>query len=283
MAEMNIQRNARVLAADGEVGPVRHVVVDPQTKEVTHLVVDVDDRDQLIPISSVASVEGDRVTLKGSRADLNASGFDREHYHAIDEEVVREETTQQAERGGAPLVDAAQNEVEIAGSERRAAPAQRSADAPQRTAATRQTGAEQPYRLQLREERLHVQKQQEQAGEVTIGKRVTEHTETVNVPLREERVIIERTAGSGQPVEGGARLSEGETIEVPVMRETATANKEAVVTEEVNVRKEVTEREQAVSGTVRKEELVVDGDQNVVSDGSRGAAKSGERMSERRG
>jgi len=129
-------------------------------------------------------------------------------------------------------------------------------------------------RLQLMEERLRVQKQQEQAGAVRIGKRITERTETVNVPLREERVIIERTAASGRPVEGGVELKDGQTIEVPVMRETATANKEAVVTEEVHVRKEVTEREERVSDTVRKEELVVDGDQNLVSDGGRATERS---------
>lgn len=128
-----------------------------------------------------------------------------------------------------------------------------------------------------------MQKQQEQAGEVTIGKRVTEHTETVNVPLREERVIIERTAGSGRAVEGAADLKEGQAIEVPVMRETATTSKEAVVTEEVNVRKEVTEREQQVSGTVRKEELVVDGDQNVVTESSRAAGSATRRTGESAG
>lgn len=272
MAEMNIQRNARVIAADGEVGSVRHVVVDPGTKEVTHLVVDNGDQDQMIPVTSVASVEGDRVTLKGGRSQVNASAraFDREHYHAIEEETARQETTRQAERGGAPLVDAAKDQVQIAGSQ--TPPAQRPVQAERRepgAAATPQSGTEQPYRLQLREERLRVQKQQEQAGEVTLGKRVTEHTETVNVPLREERVVIERTPGSGQPV-AGATLKDGETIEVPVMRETATTEKEAVVTEEVTARKEVTERQERVSDTVRKEELVVEGDQKLVDRGTGG-------------
>jgi len=115
-----------------------------------------------------------------------------------------------------------------------------------------------PQRLQLREERLRVSKQQEQAGTVKLGTRITEHTETVDVPVREERVVIERTPGSGKVVAGGAELKEGQTIEVPVTRERVNVQKEAVVTEEVNVRKEATQRTEHVQDTVRKEELAVD-------------------------
>ena len=125
-------------------------------------------------------------------------------------------------------------------------------------------------RIQLREERLSVQKEQEEAGEVRLGKRVVEHEETLNVPVREERVVIERT-----PVQGEARTGEitgtNETIDVPVMRERVAVEKEAVVTEEVNVRKEATERQERVQGTVRKEELVVEeqGDVDVAGDAGR--------------
>jgi len=129
---------------------------------------------------------------------------------------------------------------------------------------TRARGTE-TENIQLREEQLRVETEREQAGEVRIGKRVTEHEETVTVPVREERVIIERTAGSGQPAEGG-ELREGETIEVPLMKERVEVEKEAVVSEEVNVRKEVTERQERVTDTVRKEELVVDKGDGLVTD-----------------
>ena len=112
-------------------------------------------------------------------------------------------------------------------------------------------------RLQLMEERLKVNKQREQAGTVRLGKRITEHTETVNVPVREERVVIERTPGSGQPA-AGRELREGETVEVPVTRERVEVTKQPVVAEEVNVRKETTERTHQAQETVRKEELAVD-------------------------
>jgi uncharacterized protein (TIGR02271 family) len=108
-----------------------------------------------------------------------------------------------------------------------------------------------------------VGKVQEQAGEVTLGTRVVEHEESVTVPLREERVVIERRAGSGQPV-GGVITDSDQTIEVDLMRERAVAQKDAVVSEEVHVRKEVTERQERVSDTVRREELVVDGNQEAI-------------------
>jgi uncharacterized protein (TIGR02271 family) len=121
-------------------------------------------------------------------------------------------------------------------------------------------------RLQLMEERLKVNKTPEQAGTVRLGKRITEHTETVNVPVREERVVIERTPGSGQAVAGGRELKEGETIEVPVTRERVEVTKEPVVAEEVNVRKEATERTEQAQETVRKEELDVQDQAGLVAD-----------------
>ena len=48
--QMNIQREARVEATDGEVGRVKHVVVDPQTKEVTDIVVGQGGDEWLIPL-----------------------------------------------------------------------------------------------------------------------------------------------------------------------------------------------------------------------------------------
>ena len=126
-------------------------------------------------------------------------------------------------------------------------------------------GGRRRERIQLREERLRVEKEVEEAGEVRLGKRVTEHEETVEVPLREERVVIERTPGSGEPVRG-ASIGQDQTLEVPVTRERATVEKEAVVAEEVNVRTEATEHEEQIQETVRKEELVVEDSAHLVAD-----------------
>lgn len=111
--------------------------------------------------------------------------------------------------------------------------------------------------IQLREERLKAGKVTEQAGTVEIGKRVVERTESVEVPMREEHLVIEYTPvnerGDGEAI-GDAR----ETIEVPLTRERAVVEKETVVTDEVDVRKEAVERRESVGAQVRSEELVVE-------------------------
>ena len=132
----------------------------------------------------------------------------------------------------------------------------------------RDTGARQTddETLQLREERLRVGTEREQAGQVELGKRVTERTETAEVPVSEERVVIERRPASGEAV-GGEIRDTNETIEVPVERERVRAETETVVTEEVDVRKEAVERTEQVQGTVRKEELEVRGQGDVITEG----------------
>jgi len=128
--------------------------------------------------------------------------------------------------------------------------------------------AEGAQRLQLLEERLRVNKEQYQAGQVRLGKRMVEHTETVNVPVREERVIIERTAGSGRVTAGDLEVGDNETVEVSVMRERVNVEKETVVAEEVNVRTEAVERQEQVSETVRREELEVEDSSGLVTERS---------------
>ena len=119
--------------------------------------------------------------------------------------------------------------------------------------------------IRLREERLRVGREREQVGEVEVGKRVVEQVETAEVPLREERVVVERRPVN-QPATSGVDLHD-ETIEVPVERERAVAGKEAVVTEEVTVRKDTVERAQPVEANLRKEELVVESEGDVVEGG----------------
>ncbi len=126
--------------------------------------------------------------------------------------------------------------------------------------------AEGAQRLRLLQEHLRANKERYQAGTVRLGKRVTEHAETVNVPVTEERVVLER-----RPLSGAARpgeIGDGDTeksIDVPVMGERVNVQKE-VTGEEVIARKEQTQRTERVQDTVRHEELVTDGDTNLMTD-----------------
>jgi len=121
-----------------------------------------------------------------------------------------------------------------------------------------------PQRLELLEERLRVTTQQMSAGTVRLRKRVVERQETVVVPIHEEYLVIERGDGEGTVRVGDRELAPGETIELPLIQERVLVTKEPVVYQAVTVRKEIAERRQELQGTVRREELEITGDRNLV-------------------
>jgi uncharacterized protein (TIGR02271 family) len=114
--------------------------------------------------------------------------------------------------------------------------------------------------LKLYEERLVANKSRVKAGEVSIGKHVENQTARVSVPVEKERVIIERTS----PNEGGRTVSpaeanfrEGEVTRMEIYEETPDIQKEAVLREEVKIKKVVEQDTVEAEGTVRREELDV--------------------------
>ena len=121
-------------------------------------------------------------------------------------------------------------------------------------------------KIKLYEERLIVNKQKAKAGEVAIGKRVETETASVAVPVEKERLVIERTdATAGQVVSPGtANFGEGKVAEVELYEETADIKKQAFVREEVSVRKEVESETVDARETVRREELDVDAEGDII-------------------
>ena len=111
--------------------------------------------------------------------------------------------------------------------------------------------------LQLRAERLAVDKTRVASGTARVGKRVVSETESVDVPVSHDELVIERRAVSGAPVEG--TIGGGErTIEVPLSRDRVNVGKETYATEEVEVGTRRVEGVERVTDTVRHEELVVE-------------------------
>jgi len=115
-------------------------------------------------------------------------------------------------------------------------------------------------RVPVREERLDVEKRQGEMGSVDVHKEVI--TEQVDIPvtLRHEEVSIERVDVPDRPIAVGDAadaFKEG-TIRVPVRGEEAVARKEAFVTGEVVIDRDVVSEQQTVSDTVRKERVDVD-------------------------
>ncbi len=119
-------------------------------------------------------------------------------------------------------------------------------------------------KIKLYEERLTVNKQRAKTGEVSIGKRVETETANVSVPVEKERLVIERKNVTGKTVSPGIHFGDGETVSVDLYEETATINKQTFVREEVKVHKEVDQETVRKSETIRREELEIDEEGDVI-------------------
>lgn len=242
---MEIRRNAAVSTAEEMIGRVSHVIVDPETREATHIAVESGRGERLVPIGAVQSAVGDHVLLRGDGAMFDAApAFDRGAFSAVDG------TAPDARR---PLLGATGDAVVLGDGAPTPTGAPAAAGAP---AATASEGG--PYHLQLREEHLRAETRPEQAGSVLVHRRITEHVETIEVPVREERLVLERRPGSGPVTVEGRVLQEGETFEIVLMREQIVVRREPIAYEAVDIRREVVERVEHVEGTVRRERLSVD-------------------------
>ena len=120
--------------------------------------------------------------------------------------------------------------------------------------------------LKLYEERLVVDKDRHKAGEVAIGKHVETQTAEVAVPVEKERIVVERKDATGNTVvnPGSVDFRDGEVARVDLYEETANVQKQAFVREEVSVRKEVERDTVQASETIRREELDIDADGDVI-------------------
>ena len=112
-------------------------------------------------------------------------------------------------------------------------------------------------KIKLHEERLRVNKEKVQTGEIGLKKNIVTETQEIEVPVEKERVTIERHAVDEAATDGFSFDENSEEIRIPIHEERVTVDKEAVVTEEVSVNTETVTENQKVSEQVRKEELDV--------------------------
>ena len=121
-----------------------------------------------------------------------------------------------------------------------------------------------PNTLELLEERLTVNKDRIVAGLVKVGKHVVTEERNVDVDLEEEHANIERT-NVNRPTERRIGDVDGnQTIEIELEAERAHVNKETFVTEEVNIGKTTERHTETIVETIKREELDIDGDGNVI-------------------
>jgi uncharacterized protein (TIGR02271 family) len=123
------------------------------------------------------------------------------------------------------------------------------------------------------EEQLKAGVRETEAGRARIVKNVTEERQTLDVPVeREEVYVTERSVD--RPATAADLAMRDREIEIPLREQEAVVQKEARVTGEVNVRKEVVRDTERVSDTVRREDVHVEhpDDARVHTEGTRGMA-----------
>ncbi len=116
-------------------------------------------------------------------------------------------------------------------------------------------------KLRLYEERLVVNKNRYKTGEVAVGKHVVTSPAKATVPVERERVVIERSEPTNPRTmvnPSVASFQNQELARVEVHREAVDVHKEAFVTEEVNIKKEVTQEFVEAEKNLRREELDVE-------------------------
>jgi stress response protein YsnF len=113
------------------------------------------------------------------------------------------------------------------------------------------------------EEEFQVGKREVQSGGLRIRSRIIERPVEESLRLREEYVNVERNPVNRPANENDlSTFKEGE-IEMTQKAEIPVVNKEARVVEEVNINKEVREREEVIRDTVRRKDVDVE---NLQSD-----------------
>lgn len=116
--------------------------------------------------------------------------------------------------------------------------------------------------MELREERLAVSKEKVQTGEVVVEKYTDSKIEEFDVPVNMDNVTVERRPVEGEPLfETYNNTEDGDDdlgiIRIPVTKERIRVIKEHVVTEEIVITKEIVEKMEHVSGTVKHDDIRV--------------------------
>ncbi len=123
--------------------------------------------------------------------------------------------------------------------------------------------------IPVAEEELRVGKRDVSHGRVRVRSYVVETPVSEQVNLREENVTVQRRSVD-RPLAAGDRLFEDRTIEVEERAEEAVVAKEARVREELVVKKQVGERTETISDTVRHTEVDIEDERGTTRTGRSG-------------
>ena len=115
---------------------------------------------------------------------------------------------------------------------------------------------EDELRVTRSEEELRAGTREREAGAMRVRKRVRTDRERLEVPVRREEVSVERVPVN-EAAPSDAVIGEDE-VSVPVVEEEVVVDKQAVIKEEVRIRKDVVQDTEVVEEDVRREEVDVE-------------------------
>ena len=130
------------------------------------------------------------------------------------------------------------------------------------------------------EEQLKAGVRETEAGRARIVKDVREEQQTIDVPVEREEVYVTERAVNRPATEADLSMRDRD-IEIPLKEQEVVTQKQATVTGEVNVRKEVKRDTERVTDTVRREDVRVEdaGNDRVHVEGERGmTGRTGDRV-----
>jgi len=120
--------------------------------------------------------------------------------------------------------------------------------------------SEDANRVTAYEEKLRVNKETVETGDVNVRKEIHTEHKTIDVPVQREEVVIERRAPSGATT---GSMEGHQEIHIPVREEHVHVEKVPVAKEEVVVGKRKVQDTERVQETLRKEEIKIDADPDI--------------------
>ena len=112
--------------------------------------------------------------------------------------------------------------------------------------------------LPVIEEELQVGKRTVETGGVRVETNIEERPVEKNLSLKEEEINVERRAVNRDVTQDDLNKSVEGEIKIPVIAEVSVVAKEACVVEEIVISKNVNERDETVSDTVRRTDVEVE-------------------------
>ncbi|MDO5627763.1 MAG: PRC and DUF2382 domain-containing protein [Mobilicoccus sp.] len=290
--QISALHDANVVDQNGDkVGSVGQIYLDDQTNRPTWVTVKAGffgTNETFVPLNE-ASRDGDDIRVPYTKDFIkDAPNMDADHHISEQEEDelyryynLSQDSTHQGERRDDAAVGAAgtagaagERRDHVEGDRRDHVDADRRDERRDHVDGDRRDDAGSVVR---HEEELNVGKERVETGKVRLRKHVVTEKQSVDVPVEREEVHVTR-----EPVrdgETGGRIADGdENVEVTLHADRAVVDKETVAKERVGLDKDVVRDTETVTDEVRKEQVEVERDGDVVREDRDGRTDRDDRV-----